>query len=81
MVTRKLARHAHVYLQNVTDNDTLTAVSNTTPLYRQPSSSFVETPCSPLNVEVSSCGRIFSFPTLTWEKGENVSTIVTKVGM
>ena len=31
----------------------------------QPSSSFVETPCSPLNVEVSSCGQILLLPTLT----------------
>ena len=45
----------------------------------QPSSSFVKTPRSPLNVEVSSCGQIFSLPTLTRGKGGIVSTIVTKV--
>ena len=45
----------------------------------QPLSSFVETPRSPLNAEVSSCGQIFSLATLTRGKGENVSKIVTKV--
>ena len=47
----------------------------------QPLSSFVETPHSPLNAKVSSCGKIFSLPTLTKGKGGNVSTIiiVTKV--
>ena len=45
----------------------------------QPSSSFVETPCTPLNIEISPCGRMFSLPTLTRGKGGNVSTVVTKV--
>ena len=45
----------------------------------RPSSSFVETPRSPLNVEVSLCGQIFLLPTLTRGKGGNVSTVVTKV--
>ena len=42
----------------------------------QPSSSFVETPRSPLNFEVASCGPIFSLPTLTRGKWGNVSTII-----
>ena len=54
-------------------------IANYTMANLQPSSSFVETPRSPLNVEVSSFGRIFSLPTLTRGKGGNVSTIVTKV--
>ena len=37
----------------------------------QPSSSFVETPCSPLNVEVSSCGQILLLPRLTRGKCYN----------
>ena len=44
-----------------------------------PSSRFVETPLSPLKVEISSCVRIFSLPTLTRGKEGNVSTVVTKV--
>ena len=46
------------------------------PLFRQPSSSLVEKPRSPLNVELSSCGRIFSLPKLTRGKGGNLITII-----
>ena len=35
--------------------------------------------CSPLDIEVSSCGQIFSLPTLTRGKAGNISTIMTKV--
>ena len=46
---------------------------------QQPLASFVEIPRSPLDIEVSSCGQIFSLPTLTRGKAGNISTIMTKV--